>query len=339
MKNDIVIIGAGPVGLFTVFEAGLLGLNCTLIDNLDKPGGQCSELYPDKPIFDIPGVPYQTAQEHVDALLKQIEPFSYDLILKERVDELSDNNGTWTVATNAGKRISTKNVFIAAGAGAFEPIKPNLKSDYSRFEGKQIFYSIKNKELFKDKRVTIFGGGDSALDWTLELQKIGAQVTLIHRRDAFRGAPESEMKVREHAARDSIKLLTPYILQDIHGDKEIESLELFNSETKDTLSIGADYVLFFYGLNKKLGPINDWGISLSENKIPVNTENYQTNKKGIFAAGDICSYPGKLKLILSGFHEVALASVECFKRARPNEKYRFEFTTSSKTIQDRLGKK
>ena len=179
MKNDIVIIGAGPVGLFTVFEAGLLGLNCTLIDNLDKPGGQCSELYPDKPIFDIPGVPYQTAQEHVDALLKQIEPFSYDLILNERVDELSDNNGSWTVATNAGKRISTKNVFIAAGAGAFEPIKPNLKSDYSRFEGKQIFYSIKNKEVFKDKRVVIFGGGDSALDWTLELQKIGAQVTLM----------------------------------------------------------------------------------------------------------------------------------------------------------------
>ncbi len=339
MKNDIVIIGAGPVGLFTVFEAGLLGLNCTLIDNLDKPGGQCSELYPDKPIFDIPGVPYQTAQEHVDALLKQIEPFSYDLILNERVDELSENNGSWTVATNAGKRISTKNVFIAAGAGAFEPIKPNLKSDYSRFEGKQILYSIKNKELFKDKRVTIFGGGDSALDWTLELQKIGAQVTLIHRRDAFRGAPESEMKVREHAAKDSIKLLTPYILQDIHGDKEIESLELFNSETKDTLSIEADYVLFFYGLNKKLGPINDWGISLSENKIPVNTENYQTNKKGIFAVGDINTYPGKMNLILSGFHETTLAVQEAFKRCYPGERIPFGYTTSSSKIHEKLGYK
>ena len=204
---------------------------------------------------------------------------------------------------------------------------------------KLLYFFLKNKEAFKDKRVVIFGGGDSALDWTLELQKIGAQVTLIHRRDAFRGAPESEMKVREHAANDSIKLLTPYILQDIHGDTEIESLELFNSETKDTSSIEADYVLFFYGLNKKLGPINDWGISLSENKIPVNTENYQTNKEGIFAVGDINTYPGKMNLILSGFHETTLAVQEAFKRCYPGERIPFGYTTSSSQIHEKLGYK
>ena len=195
MKTDILVIGAGPVGLFTVFEAGLLGLNCTLIDNLDKPGGQCAELYPDKPIFDIPGVPYQTAQEHVYALLKQIEPFEYDLILNERVESMTKKNDLWEVSTNKGTKIETPNIFIAAGAGSFEPIKPNLECDFSALEGKKIFYSIKDKTIFKEQKVAIFGGGDSALDWTVELQKIGANVSLIHRRDAFRGAPDTEMNV------------------------------------------------------------------------------------------------------------------------------------------------
>ena len=199
MKTDILIIGAGPVGLFTVFEAGLLGLKCTLVDNLDKPGGQCAELYPDKPIFDIPGVPYQTGQEHVDALLKQIEPFDYDLILKERVEEITKNKEHWVVKTNNKTEIESKNIFIAAGAGSFEPIKPTLEKDLSVFEDKQIFYSIKDKNIFKGKKVAIFGGGDSALDWTIELEKIGADVSLIHRRDAFRGAPDSEMQVRKLA--------------------------------------------------------------------------------------------------------------------------------------------
>ena len=197
MKTDILVIGAGPVGLFTVFEAGILGLKCTLIDNLDKPGGQCAELYPDKPIFDIPGVPYQTAQEHVNALLKQIEPFEYDLILNERVESMTKKNDLWEVSTNKGTNIETPNIFIAAGAGSFEPIKPNLESDFSALEGKKIFDSIKDKTIFKDQKVAIFGGGDSALDWTIELQKIGANVSLIHRRDAFRGAPDTEMNVRK----------------------------------------------------------------------------------------------------------------------------------------------
>jgi len=339
MKTDILIIGAGPVGLFTVFEAGLLGLKCTLVDNLDKPGGQCAELYPDKPIFDIPGVPYQTGQEHVDALLKQIEPFDYDLILKERVEEITKNKEHWIVKTNNKTEIESKNIFIAAGAGSFEPIKPTLEKDLSVFEDKQIFYSIKDKSIFKGKKVAIFGGGDSALDWTIELEKIGADISLIHRRDAFRGAPDSEMQVRKLADEKKIKLLTPYIIKDFNEGDKIKDVVLFNSETKDDSTISIDYILFFYGLNKKLGPINKWGLELSGNKIKVNTETFETEQKGIFAVGDINTYPGKLNLILSGFHETTLAVQEAFKRVHPGERVPFGYTTSSKDLHEKLGYK
>jgi len=339
MKTDILIIGAGPVGLFTVFEAGLLGLKCTLVDNLDKPGGQCAELYPDKPIFDIPGVPYQTGQEHVDALLKQIEPFDYDLILKERVEEITKNKEHWVVKTNNKTEIESKNIFIAAGAGSFEPIKPTLEKDLSVFEDKQIFYSIKDKNIFKGKKVAIFGGGDSALDWTIELEKIGADISLIHRRDAFRGAPDSEMQVRKLADEKKIKLLTPYIIKDFNEGDKIKDVVLFNSETKDDSTISVDYILFFYGLNKKLGPINEWNLELSGNKIKVNTETFETEQKGIFAVGDINTYPGKLNLILSGFHETTLAVQEAFKRVHPGERVPFGYTTSSKDLHEKLGYK
>ena len=339
MKTDILIIGAGPVGLFTVFEAGLLGLKCTLVDNLDKPGGQCAELYPDKPIFDIPGVPYQTGQEHVNALLKQIEPFDYDLILKERVEEITKNKEHWIVKTNNKTEIESKNIFIAAGAGSFEPIKPTLEKDLSVFEDKQIFYSIKDKSIFKGKRVAIFGGGDSALDWTIELEKIGADISLIHRRDAFRGAPDSEMQVRKLADEKKIKLLTPYIIKDFNEGDKIKDVVLFNSETKDDSTISVDHILFFYGLNKKLGPINKWGLELSGNKIKVNTETFETEQKGIFAVGDINTYPGKLNLILSGFHETTLAVQEAFKRVHPGERVPFGYTTSSKDLHEKLGYK
>jgi len=339
MKTDILVIGAGPVGLFTVFEAGLLGLKCTLVDNLDKPGGQCAELYPDKPIFDIPGVPYQTGQEHVDALLKQIEPFDYDLILKERVEEITKNKEHWIVKTNNKTEIESKNIFIAAGAGSFEPIKPTLEKDLSVFEDKQIFYSIKDKSIFKGKKVAIFGGGDSALDWTIELEKIGADISLIHRRDAFRGAPDSEMQVRKLADEKKIKLLTPYIIKDFNEGDKIKDVVLFNSETKDDSTISVDYILFFYGLNKKLGPINKWGLELSGNKIKVNTETFETEQKGIFAVGDINTYPGKLNLILSGFHETTLAVQEAFKRVHPGERVPFGYTTSSKDLHEKLGYK
>ena len=337
MKTDILVIGAGPVGLFTVFEAGILGLKCTLIDNLDKPGGQCAELYPDKPIFDIPGVPYQTAQEHVDALLKQIEPFEYDLILNERVESMSKKDDVWIVTTNKGSKVETPNIFIAAGAGSFEPIKPNLERDYSSLEGNKIFYAIKDKTLFKDKKVAIFGGGDSALDWTVELQKVGAEVSLVHRRDAFRGAPDTEISVRKLNEERKIELLTPFIIKDIVGNENIDSIKLFNTDTKEELEINADYILFFYGLNKKLGPINDWNLELSGNKIQVNTENFETDKEGIFAVGDINTYPGKLNLILSGFHETTLAVQKAFNRVYPGERVPFGYTTSSKKIHEKLG--
>ena len=337
MKTDILVIGAGPVGLFTVFEAGILGLKCTLIDNLDKPGGQCAELYPDKPIFDIPGVPYQTGQEHVDALLKQIEPFDYDLILNERVESMSKKDDVWLVTTNKGSKVETPNIFIAAGAGSFEPIKPNLERDYSSLEGNKIFYAIKDKTLFKDKKVAIFGGGDSALDWTVELQKVGAEVSLVHRRDAFRGAPDTEISVRKLNEERKIELLTPFIIKDIVGNENIDSIKLFNTETKEELEINADYILFFYGLNKKLGPINDWNLELSGNKIQVNTENFETDKEGIFAVGDINTYPGKLNLILSGFHETTLAVQKAFNRVYPGERVPFGYTTSSKKIHEKLG--
>ena len=337
MKTDILVIGAGPVGLFTVFEAGILGLKCTLIDNLDKPGGQCAELYPDKPIFDIPGVPYQTGQEHVDALLKQIEPFDYDLILNERVESMSKKDDVWIVTTNKGSKVETPNIFIAAGAGSFEPIKPNLERDYSSLEGNTIFYAIKDKTLFKDKKVAIFGGGDSALDWTVELQKVGAEVSLVHRRDAFRGAPDTEISVRKLNEERKIELLTPFIIKDILGNENIDSIKLFNTETKEELEINADYILFFYGLNKKLGPINDWNLELSGNKIQVNTETFETDKEGIFAVGDINTYPGKLNLILSGFHETTLAVQKAFNRVYPGERVPFGYTTSSKKIHEKLG--
>ena len=337
MKTDILVIGAGPVGLFTVFEAGILGLKCTLIDNLDKPGGQCAELYPDKPIFDIPGVPYQTAQEHVDALVEQIKPFDYELVLSERVESISGGTDQYLVKTNKGTSIECSNIFIAAGAGSFEPIKPNLECDFSHLEEKKIFYSIKDKTIFKDTKVAIFGGGDSALDWTVELQKVGAEIDLIHRRDAFRGAPDTEMAVRKLADEKKINLLTPFIIKDIKGKEQIDSVELFNTETKENSNIDADYILFFYGLNKKLGPINDWDLQLSGNKIHVNTENFQTDKEGIFAVGDINTYPGKLNLILSGFHETTLAVQKAFQRVFPGERVPFGYTTSSEKIHQRLG--
>ncbi len=339
MKTDIIVIGAGPVGLFTVFEAGILGLNCVLIDNLDKPGGQCAELYPDKPIYDIPGVPYQTGQEHVNALLKQIEPFDYELLLNQRVNEIRKIDDLWEVKTSENKKVESKNIFIAAGAGSFEPIKPNLQSDFSNLEGKDIFYSVKDKNELKDKSVTIFGGGDSALDWTVELSNICKELTLIHRRDVFRGAPDTEKKVRKLHQDKKIKLLTPYILQSIQGKKEVESLSLQNIETKEVHSIETEKILFFYGLNKKLGPILDWNLDVDKNKIIVNTENFESNQEGIFAVGDINSYPGKLNLILSGFHETTLAVQKAFTRINPGERVPFAYTTSSASIHEKLGLK
>ena len=335
-KTDVVIIGAGPVGLFAVHQLGIKGLKSIVVDNLDKAGGQCIELYPDKPIYDIPAVPECTGEELTKNLLEQIKPFSTEFFYNERVEEVKQDNANWIVKTNNNNEFSAPNIIIAGGVGSFEPRKLNLK-EAEKFEGKSIFYAVKNKDEFKNKNISIFGGGDSALDWTLELSKF-SKITLIHRRNEFRGAPHtlSEIKKLENEGKISIK--TPCQLESIEGDKSIESI-LIKFDDGKTEKIKTDTILSFFGLIMKLGPIAEWGLNMNKKTIEVNSENFETNKKGIFAAGDICFYPGKLKLILSGFHEVALASVECFKRARPNEKYRFEFTTSSKSIQTRLGKK
>ena len=335
-KTDTIIIGAGPVGLFAVHQLGIKGLKSIVIDNLDKVGGQCIELYPDKPIYDIPAVPECTGEELTKRLFDQIKPFKTEFFLNERVDEVTQDKNNWIIKTNKNNQFIAPNIIIAGGVGSFEPRKLSVE-DAEKFEDKFIFYAIKDKEKFKNKNISIFGGGDSALDWALELSKF-SNINLIHRRDEFRGAPHTLNEIRKLEKEGKISIKTPCQLDSIEGEKDIKSISIKFDDGKIE-KIKTDFVLSFFGLVMKLGPIAEWGLNMSKKTITVNSENFETNKKGIFAVGDICNYPGKLKLILSGFHEVALASVECFKRARPNEKYRFEFTTSSKTIQERLGKK
>ena len=337
IKTDTLIIGAGPVGLFCVHQLGIIGLKCEVVDNLDKIGGQCIELYPDKPIYDIPAVPECTGEELTKNLLEQIKPFKSEFFYNERVDEVKQDKNNWIVKTNNNNEFIAPNIIIAGGVGSFEPRKLQLK-EAKKFEGKSIFYAVKDKEIFKDKDISIFGGGDSALDWALELSKF-SKITLIHRRNEFRGAPHTLKEIKKLEKDGKISIKTPCQLDSIEeGNKNIKTITI-KFENEKTEKIKTDIILSFFGLIMKLGPIAEWGLNMDKKTITVNSENFETNKKGIFAVGDICTYPGKLRLILSGFHEVALASVECFKRARPNEKYRFEFTTSSKSIQERLGKK
>ena len=334
IKTDVLVIGAGPTGLFAVHQLGIIGLKSEVVDNLDKIGGQCSELYPDKPIYDIPAISECTGEELTKNLLKQIEPFKTNFHLNERVEELKKDGSNWKVTTSKKKVFITPNIIIAGGVGSFEPRKLSTK-DAEKFEGKSVFYSIKDKNLFKNKKICIFGGGDSALDWAIELSNF-SEVTLVHRRAEFRGAPSSLETVKKLEKSGKIRILTPYQLNSIEGDKNIKSVSLKKEDGKiEKLEI--DYVLGFFGLIMKLGPIVNWGLNLDKKTIKINTETFQTNQEGIFAIGDICTYPGKLKLILSGFHEAALAARACYKLARPNEKYRFEFTTTSKNIKGRLG--
>ena len=340
-KTDILIIGAGPVGLFTVFEAGLLGLDCILIDNLDKIGGQCSELYPEKPIYDIPGVPNQTAQEHVDALLNQIKPFNYEVFLNERVEsleEITDEEiSSWKLTTSDGNEFIAKSIFIAAGAGSFEPRRPPAIENPDRFLNKGISYSVKSKEMYRDKDLLIFGGGDSALDWTVELSEIANSIKLIHRRDEFRGAPNTESQMRKLVETGKVGLKTPFVIEELIGSDTIEAVTVKNFESKEIEEIKCDEILFLFGLNKKLGPIAEWGIDMKNKKISVDTEKYETSTKGLFAVGDINDYPGKLDLILCGFHETTLAVQEAFKRSNPGERVPFGYTTSNTKLQKKLG--
>ena len=334
IKTDALIIGAGPTGLFTAHQLRLIGLNCEIVDNLDKIGGQCIELYPDKPIYDIPAVPECTGEELTNNLINQIKTFNIPIHLSERVDEVKKENDNWMVKTNAGKTFITPNVIIAGGVGSFEPRKFAPK-ECEKFENQSILYSIKNKKIFEGKTVSIFGGGDSALDWAVELSK-NSKVNLIHRRDDFRGAQSTVDKVHELAKSGTINLFTKYQLANVSGEKSLDSIDI-KHDNGDIKNIKTDFALGFFGLIMQLGPISNWGLNINKKTIEVDTEKFETNQKGIYAIGDICSYPGKLKLILSGFHEGALAARACFKLARPDEKYRFEFTTSSKSIKNRLG--
>ena len=336
IDTDVLVIGAGPTGLFCVHQLGIIGLKCEVVDNLDKIGGQCIELYPDKPIYDIPAISECTGEELTNNLIKQIKPFKTNFHLSDRVEEIKKNKNNWLIKTKKGKEFKAPNIIIAGGVGSFEPRKFSVK-DCEKFEGKEILYSVKDKSIFKDKTISIFGGGDSALDWAIELSS-NSKVKLIHRRSEFRGAQASVNKVKELSKEGKIELITKYQLSSVEGDKKIKSIKI-KHEDESIKKIETDYLLGFFGLIMQLGPIVNWGLNLNKKHIPVNTENFETNQKGIFAIGDICTYPGKLKLILSGFHEGALAARGCFKYARPDENLRFEFSTTSKSVHERLGVK
>ena len=335
-KTDALIIGAGPTGLFTAHQLKLIGLDCEIVDNLDKIGGQCIELYPDKPIYDIPAVPECTGEELTNNLLNQLKPFDIKFHLSERVEEVKKEENNWLVKTSGGNSFSTPNVIIAGGVGSFEPRKFSPK-ECEKFENKSLFYSVKDKNIFNGKTVSIFGGGDSALDWAIELSK-DSNVNLIHRRDEFRGAQATVDKMHALVKDGKINLFTKYQMANVHGEQTLESIDI-KHDNDEIKNLKTEYVLGFFGLIMQLGPIANWGLNLNKKTIEVDTEKFETNQKGIYAVGDICNYPGKLKLILSGFHEGALAARACFKLARPDEKYRFEFTTTSTNLLKRLGKK
>ncbi len=338
IKTDAVIIGAGPVGLFAVFELGIIGLNAHVIDNLDKIGGQCIELYPDKPIYDIPALPECTGASLIKNLLDQIKPFKTEFHLNQRVNSLKKNNNLWIVETSDNKKFETPNIIIAGGVGSFEPRKPPIPN-IEKYENMNLFYSVKDKNKFKNQEVAIFGGGDSALDWAVELSKIAKKIYLIHRRDDFRAANHTVEKAKAISKESGkIEILTCYQPSNFLGDKKIEEIIIKHDDNSEK-KIKVDSVLAFFGLKMEIGPIANWGLNLDNKCIKVNVENFETNEKGIFAIGDIATYPGKLKLILSGFHEGALCAQTCFERARPNQKNVFRYTTSSSEIQKRLGVK
>ncbi len=326
IHTDICIIGAGPVGLFAVFEAGLLKMRCHLIDVLPQIGGQLSEIYPKKPIYDIPGFPEVLAQDLVDNLKKQIDPFKPTYTLGERVETLvKREDGTFEVKTSDETVITCKAVVIAGGLGCFEPRKPEIEN-LAKYEGKGVYYMVKDPERFRDKKIIIAGGGDSALDWTIFLSNVASEVTLVHRNESFRGAPDSAEKVFELAKTGKIKLLLNAHLKELKGDNILESATVIGKE-KEEKELKADYLIPLFGLSPKLGPIADWGLNIDKNAIEVNTFDYSTNVPGVFAIGDINTYPGKLKLILCGFHEAALMAQSAFKFVYPDQKLSFKYTT------------
>jgi thioredoxin reductase (NADPH) len=335
IKTDAVIIGAGPIGLFAVFELGLVDIKAHVIDILDKIGGQCAELYPEKPIYDIPGLPVVTGQELTDRLLAQIKPFGATFHLNQRVDSLERiADGRFRLATDMGTQFLAKVVVIGAGGGSFTPKRPPL-AGIEAFEGSSVFYSVRRMEDFRDRDVLIVGGGDSALDWTLNLQPVARSLTLLHRRDEFRGAPHSVERMRALVTEKKIALLIGQMAA-LHGEKG--ALAAVSVKTKDgETRVTCNRLLPFFGLTMKLGPVANWGLNLHENLIRVDTEKFETSESGIFAVGDINWYPGKLKLILSGFHEAALMAQAAYKIVYPGKKLLFQYTTSSTSLQKMLG--
>jgi thioredoxin reductase (NADPH) len=335
IETDVVIIGAGPVGLFAVFELGLLDIRAHVIDILDKPGGQCAELYPEKPIYDIPALPVVTGQELTDRLLEQIKPFEPTFHFGQRVDELNRQaDGRFLLKTDAGTQFLTKVVVIAAGGGSFTPKRPPLEG-IEAYEGTSVFYSVRRMEDFRGRDILIVGGGDSALDWTLNLQPIANSLTLLHRRDEFRGAPHSVSKMRELVASGQMQLRIGQVSALLGENGKLQGVTIKTKEGEERLAV--DTMLPFFGLTMKLGPVADWGLNLEENLIPVDTEKFETNEPGIFAIGDINNYPGKLKLILSGFHEAALMAQAAHHIVYPGKKLLFQYTTSSSNLQKKLG--
>lgn len=339
IETDVVIVGAGPVGLFAVFELGLLDIKAHLIDILPKVGGQCAELYPEKPIYDIPGFPVITGQGLVENLMKQIEPFHPTFHLNEMVESLetlgTDEAPKFRLKTDAGTTFVCRAILIAAGGGSFQPKKPPIKG-IDAYEGTGVFYAVRKMDAFRGKRILVVGGGDSALDWTVNLQPLAERLTLLHRRDTFRAAPDTVNKMRALVAAEDIDLKLGQV-EALKGDAPNLEAAVVRRDDGSTFEVPCDVILPFFGLTMKLGPIAEWGLNLNENLIPVDTEKFETSTPGLFAIGDINWYPGKLKLILSGFHEVALAAQKVHRYIYPEKKLLFQYTTSSTSLQKKLG--
>jgi thioredoxin reductase (NADPH) len=336
IKTDVVIVGAGPVGLFAVFELGLLDMKAHLVDILDKIGGQCAELYPEKPIYDIPGIPYTSAQGLVDALMQQIRPFHPQFHLNDMVETVERiGDPLFRVKTESGKVFEAKVVVIAAGGGSFQPKRPPIPGIES-YEGKSVFYAVRKMEALRGKRLVIVGGGDSALDWTLNLQPIAEHLTLVHRRSEFRAAPDSVKKMMALAEEKKIDFVLGQVTA-LRGENGMLKAVVVKRNDGSTASIACDAMLPFFGLTMKLGPVANWGLKMEGDLIAVDTAAFETSVPGIFAIGDINTYPGKLKLILCGFHEAALMAQKAYRYVFPGKRLVFQYTTSSTSLQKKLG--
>ena len=327
LQTDVLIIGAGPVGMFCVFELGQLGIKSCLVDSLDEIGGQCSALYPEKPIYDIPAYPSISAENLINQINKQIKPFNPIINLEQKVVEIKEENNNFIIKTSKEKLINAKCIIIAAGTGAFGPNKPPIK-DIEEFEDKSVFYSIQDKSIFRNKNLVIAGGGASAVDWAIELAEESKKIYFIHRRSKLRAAPNSVKKLENLCSTGKVEMIIPYQVDSINGKNGIIEEVIVRNLSQEIITLKADYFLPFFGLSSDLGPIKNWELEISENSLKIDQSTCQTSKHGIFAVGDVCSYSGKLKLILTGFSEAAIAAHSCYKRIFPDKSLHFEYSTT-----------